>query len=139
MKGLAAYRQNRVYSAPNEQLVVMLFETAIHRLQRAREAMASGHRGARVEWLEDLATVRSIYMELLAALDAEVSPELTRNLAATYTWVVRRLSDIGKAGDPDGVDPVIRVTDTLLGAFSVAVNAAGQEAEESEESAAEAG
>ncbi len=121
MKGLAAYRSNRVYSAPNEQLMVMLFETAIHRLQRAREAMLSQHRGARVEWLEDLALVRSIYMELLAALDPETAPELTRNLAATYAWVVRRLSEVGKSGDPAAVDSLIRVTDTLLGAFAGAV------------------
>jgi len=116
----------------------MLFETAIHRLQRAREAMLSGHRGARVEWLEDLATVRSIYMELLAALDPEASPELTRNLGATYAWVVRRLSEVGKEGKPEGVDGIIRVTDTLLGAFAHAVSAVA-EAGEAEDLAAEAG
>lgn len=135
MKGLAAYRSNRVHSAPNEQLVVMLFETAIHRLQRAREAMNSNHRGARVEWLEDLGTVRSIYMELLAALDMEVAPELTRSLGATYAWVVRRLSEVGKTGDSAGVDGIIRVTDTLLGAFSHAVASVDGE----RELAAEAG
>lgn len=53
MKRFSAYRDHQVFNAPNEQLVVMLFETAIHRLQRAKDGMVSGHwalawRGAKI-------------------------------------------------------------------------------------------
>lgn len=117
MKGLAAYRSNRVFNAPNEQVVVMLFETAIHRLERAREAMVSGHVGARIAWAADLGHVRAIFIELNAALDHEAAPELTNNLSLTYAWVVKRLGEVGKSGVPTEVDQLIRVADTLLGAF----------------------
>ncbi|MSQ01926.1 MAG: flagellar protein FliS [Myxococcales bacterium] len=123
MNGFAAYRNARVFNAPNEQVVVMLFETAIHRLERAREAMVSGHRGARVEWAGDLGHVRSIFIELTNALDAEVAPELVGNLSKTYMWVVGRLGEVGRSGDPNEVDGLIRVTDTLLGAFRHAIHA----------------
>lgn len=121
MKGLAAYRSNRVFNAPNEQVVVMLFETAIHRLERAREAMVSGHSGARIAWAADLGHVRAIFIELNGALDREAAPELTANLGLTYAWVVHRLAEVGKSGVPAEVDQLIKVTDTLLGAFRHAV------------------
>lgn len=127
MKGLAAYRSNRVFSAPNEQIVVMLFETAIHRLERAREAMVSGHRGARVEWQTDLAHVRTIFLELVNALDTEAAPELARNLGMTYAWVIQRLAEVGRSGRAEEVDVLIRVADTLLGAFRHAAADPGEE------------
>ncbi len=141
MKRFAAYRDHQVFNAPNEQLVVMLFETAIHRLQRAKDGMVSGHSGARVQWCEDLGRVRAIYIEMMNALDPTVAPELTRSLALTYSWVIGRLSDVGRGGNPDDVEGILRVTNTLLDAFRQANDAQSAEAQASaeQEVVAEAG
>ena len=61
--------------------------------------------------------VRSVYLELLDALDPEAAPELVRNLALTYGWVVRRLGELGREHSVEGVDGLLRVSNTLLEAF----------------------
>lgn len=127
MKGIAAYRTNRVASAPNEQIVVMLFETAIHRLERARAAMVSAHRGARIEWLGDLGHVRAIVIELSNALDADAAPELSRNLAMTYGWMLNRIGEVGKSGVAEEIDALLRVCTTLHDAFQHAASASDDE------------
>lgn len=129
MRGLDSYRQNRVFSAPNEQVVVMLFEMAITRLESAREAMEGGERGARVKVAEDFGVVRSIYLELLNALDPEAAPEMVKNLALTYSWVVRRLGELGREHNVEGVNGLIRVSQTLLEAFRHAADHCNDAAE----------
>lgn len=129
MRGLDSYRQNRVFSAPNGQVVVMLFEMAITRLESAREAMEGGERGSRIKVAEDFGMVRSVYLELLNALDPEAAPEMVKNLALTYSWVIRRLGELGREHDVAGVNGLIRVSQTLLDAFRHAAEHAGDAAE----------
>ncbi len=129
MRGLDSYRQNRVFSAPNEQVVVMLFEVAVTQLENAREAMERAGPGSRIKVAEHLGTVRSVYLELHSALDANVAPEMVKNLALTYSWVIRRLGELGREHDVAGVDGLIRVSQTLLDAFRHAAEHAGDVSE----------
>ncbi len=129
MRGLDSYRENRLFSAPNEQVVVMLFEMVITRLESARAAMQSGERGHRIRVAEDFATVRTIYLELHGALDPEVAPELVQNLSLTYRWVVRRLGDLSRDHDVEGVNGLLRVSQNLLEAFRHAAEHANDDVE----------
>jgi flagellin-specific chaperone FliS len=93
-------------------------------------AMEGGERGARIRVAEDFSVVRSIYIELLNALDPEAAPELVKNLAMTYAWVIRRLGELGREHDVEGVNGLIRVSGTMLEAFRHAAEHSGDVAAE---------
>lgn len=125
MQGIAKYRTQRVHGATPGELVVLLLETASSRLSAARDCMESGQRMA---WIAELAKVRPIYLELIMALDHTTAPELTRSLHLTYAWAIQRLGEVGKSGEVAGVESIIKVNDTLLGAFRQVVMLAPPEA-----------
>lgn len=122
MRGLNAYQSARVESASPSALLVMLMQTAVLNLESA------GKRGAgeQTEFQAELHHVRSIYFELIAALDDGVSPELCGQLRNLYTWCVRELMAAGRTHDLAKVDAVKRVTATLQEAWQEAVEQASQ-------------
>lgn len=124
MKATASYRQHQVFSAPNEQVLVLLLEKVLEKLESARAAMTKGGSGSRVQWCQDLGRVRAILVELRSALDHDVAPELSGALESTYTWILGRLSDIGRSGDPAEVETLLRATRPLYEGFSAAIAAA---------------
>jgi flagellar biosynthetic protein FliS len=95
----------------------MLMPTAVLKLESACE-LESGEQSA-VQ--ADLHHVRSIYFELIAALDDGVSPELCGQLRNLYTWCVRELMAAGRNHDIAKVQAVKRVTITLQEAWQEAV------------------
>lgn len=110
MRGIAAYKQNRVESASPAQIVMMLFQEAVHRLTRAIQHIDDDPTG----WRKDLHHTREIYVELLTALDPEAAPEMCGNLAALYQWAISELVAAGRDKDEARIRGVLRVTTTLL-------------------------
>jgi flagellar biosynthetic protein FliS len=95
-------------------------ETAVLRLESACERETSEH----AEFQADLHHVRSIYFELISALDDGTSPELCAQLRNLYTWCVRELMTAGRTRDIAKVEGVKRVTATLQEAWQEAVEQA---------------
>lgn len=118
MRNIQQYQTQHVESANNAEIVVLLFEKAVTRLTAAQGHM---QRNERLLWLAELGKVRAIVVELMCALDHDTAPELTANLQRTYSWVLLQLSEVGKSGKVEGVEPVLRVCNTLLDAFRTAV------------------
>lgn len=131
MRNIQQYQSQGLESASNAQIVVLLFEKSVVRLQTAKSHMQSGER---LMWLAELGKVRAIIVELMCALDHDAAPELTGNLHRTYAWILTQLSAVGKSGQADELDPLLRVSNTLLDAFRTVVFA-NDEAEESAEEA----
>lgn len=117
MRGLNAYQSARVETASPSAILVMLMETAVLRLESACERDASDHGG----FQGDLHHVRSIYFELISALDDSASPELCSQLRNLYMWNVRELMAAGRGRDMAKVQAVKRVTKTLQEAWQEAV------------------
>ena len=110
MRGIAAYKQSRVESASPAQVVMMLFQEAVHRLTRAMHTQEGDIAG----WRQDLHHVREIYLELLGALDHEAAPELCENLQRLYQWCIDELVQAGKKHDEAKIRDVLQVSTTLL-------------------------
>lgn len=117
MRGLNAYQSARVETASPSAVLVMLMETAVLKLESACERDGSDHSG----FQGDLHHVRSIYFELIAALDDASSPELCTQLRSLYTWCVRELMAAGRTRDMAKLQAVKRVTRTLQEAWQEAV------------------
>lgn len=118
MRNIQQYQSQGLESASNAQIVVLLFEKSVVRLEAAKSHMQTGER---LLWLTELGKVRAIIVELMCALDHEAAPELTGNLHRTYGWVLTQLSEVGKSGQAEAVDPILRVCHTLLDAFRTVV------------------
>lgn len=115
MRGIHAYKQRRVSTASPARIIEMLFQEAVHRLTRALHTLdVEGS-----AWQKDLHHVRSIYVELLGALDHEVAPEMCGNLQRLYTWVIEELVVAGAEADPGRIRAVLKVTTTLLEGWQV--------------------
>lgn len=110
MRGALGYRSVSVASASPEQLVLLLFETALKRQVQAAEALRAK------QWMEasaHLRRVRDIFCELAASLDHEVAPELTNNLQRLYVWCITEIARADREGDPALLDATMAVTRNL--------------------------
>jgi len=110
MRAIAQYRSNRIESASKPQIVLMLFQEALRRMEFAIQAMQDNEATA---WRAHLHHVREIFLELRHALDDTAAPELCATLRSLYQWCNDELIAAGRDGQPARIHHVIRVT-TLL-------------------------
>ena len=119
MRGIAKYKQSRVESAPPAQVVLMLFQEAVHRLTQSAQVMEANEQP--MLWRKNLHHVREIYFELLSALDDEAAPELCAGLRGLYRWCIQELVAAGRQESQQKVLDVLRVTTSLLEGWQGAV------------------
>jgi flagellar protein FliS len=98
MRGIAAYKNNRVQSASPQRIIVMLYQAAVMRLEKGIIALEDGDSEA---FLGFSRHVRAILTELRAALDHSVAPELCANLERLYIWCTAELVKVERNTDGD--------------------------------------
>ena len=117
-KGAQAYRQldvaTKVEGADQHQLVNMLFEGALGRLQQAKGCLARGDIEGRNT---AIGQVVSIVNGLQGSLDHEAGGELAGNLEALYDYMVRRLHRANVDKDAAAVDEVVSLIVMLRDAW----------------------
>ena len=90
---LSAYRETRIRTASQGQLVVMLYDEAVKQLDLALEII--GSEKVKPETIERLnkAVVKAqeIITELMASLDFDAGGEIAHNLFSLYNWFNREL------------------------------------------------
>jgi flagellar biosynthetic protein FliS len=118
MHGIAAYNRTTTNAAPNEQILLMLLEQAIRNQNRAIASMEEGNRSA---WSAEIHNCRAIFLELVGAIDAEIAPEIAKNLQQTYGWCLHHLQEANKVGNAEQVRSVLRVTELLHSTWIQAV------------------
>jgi len=107
MIGINRYRSNATQLASPVQLVMMLFETALRRLDKAEEKLVMDEGNP----IEDLHRVREIVLELHDALDYDAAPEVCHTLAPLYRWM---LSELVTAGAERSVERIQGVRRAIL-------------------------
>jgi flagellar protein FliS len=108
--GINEYKNVGLNSASNRELVVLLFEAAERHQRSAIEALDEGRL---IDGREKLRLTREIFGELLAALDHEVAPEMSANLARLYLWIISRLARGGFENKSTAIHESLRVTTTM--------------------------
>lgn len=111
-KGTQAYAkigvESAVMSASQQQLVTLLFDGALSALVRARLFMQENNLEGKGLSLSK--AINIIENGLKVGLDEESNDELTQNLIALYTYMVRRLLQANLRNDVSAIEEV----ETLL-------------------------
>ena len=111
---IAAYRSQAAETAGPAQLVLMLFDGALARIQRARGANGPEQVG------EQLVRLQDIVHELRVTLDHEQGGQVAANLEALYVWVEGQAVEANLTKDLALLDPVEAVLGELRDAWDVA-------------------
>ena len=101
---LSAYRETRIRTASQGQLIVMLYDEAVKQLEKGLELMglnASGKKDpSSMEVIgKAMVKARDIITELMVSLDFDQGGDIAKNLFALYTWFNKELLEAHMATD----------------------------------------
>ena len=93
---LSVYRENRIKTASQGQLIVVLYEEAVKNLDRGLELLGAGRSGkqdpGKIEQIsKTVLKAQEIITELMVSMDFEQGGEIAKNLFSLYTWFNQEL------------------------------------------------
>ena len=128
---LSTYKETRIKTASQGQLIIMLYNEAVRQLDQALALIELNDSGkkdpARIEKIgKAVVKTQEIVSELMVSLDFEQGADIARNLFSLYTWFNRELMEANISQDPRRVSTVRNLIDDLRNAWQevVATNAA---------------
>jgi len=105
-----SYQQTNVQTADQRTLIIMLYDGLIRFLRKARQKIDAGD----IEGAHNyLVRSREIVAELLATLKPERGGEIGQNLKRLYSYAFDRIVEANLYKDPELVEEVIRIMNTL--------------------------
>jgi flagellar protein FliS len=123
MNQVSAYRETRVKTASQGQLVIMLYDEAVKQLDRSLEFLSLDSTGkknpGRIEKISKaVLKAQEIFTELMASLDFEQGGEIARNLFSLYSWFNQELLEANVKQDPRRITIVRNMVYELRGAWA---------------------
>lgn len=123
---LSAYRETRVRTASQGQLIIMLYDEAVKQLDHSIELLTLNQRGkpdpSRIEPINKaLVKAQEIITELMVSLDFEQGGDIAKNLFSLYTWFNRELLEANLAKDVERIKAVRTMMNELRGAWQEVV------------------
>jgi flagellar protein FliS len=120
---LSAYRETRIKTASQGQLIIMLYDEAVKHLDRGLELLevnASGKKDpGKIEQINKaVLKTQEIITELMVSLDFEQGGEIAQNLFSLYTWFNKELLDANIKQDMRRITIIRNMLDELRGAWS---------------------
>jgi flagellar protein FliS len=124
---LSAYRETRVKTAGQGQLIIMLYDEAVKHLDRGLELLnlnAKGKRDpGRIEKINKaVLKAQEIITELMASLDFDQGGEIARNLFSLYSWFNQELLEANVKQDLRRITIVRNMVNELRGAWNEVVS-----------------
>jgi flagellar protein FliS len=93
---LSTYRETRIQTASQGQLVIMLYDEAVKNLDRALELLEKNSSGkkdpGKIEQIgKSILKTQEIITELMVSLDFEQGGDIAKNLFSLYSWFNQEL------------------------------------------------
>jgi flagellar protein FliS len=119
---VSAYRETRVKTATQGQLVIMLYDEAVKQLDRSLELLNLDSAGkkdpGRIEKTgKAILKAQEIFTELMASLDFDRGGEIAKNLFALYSWFNQELLEANMKKDLRRITIVRNMVYELRGAW----------------------
>jgi flagellar protein FliS len=130
---LTAYKETRIRTASQGQLIVMLYDEAVKQLDRGLELMGLNHSGkrdpSRIEVIgKAIIKSRDIITELMVSLDFDQGGDIAQNLFALYTWFNKELLEAHISMDIKRITTVRNMVNDLRSAWVDIIAKAGARA-----------
>ena len=120
--GLNRYKQTSITTANRGQIIIMLYEGCIKFLRKAIEAINSKNIADKGTYI---GKAQDIINELNNSLNHEVGGEITRELQRLYDYIFEQTTHANLNSDTKPIEASIRVLETLLDGWRVAVAKSG--------------
>jgi flagellar protein FliS len=119
---LSTYRETRIQTASQGQLIVMLYDEAIKNLDRSLELLEKNNSGkkdpGKIEWIgKSILKTQEIVTELMVSLDFEQGGDIAKNLFSLYTWFNQELLEANIKQDMRRITIVRNMLSELRGAW----------------------
>jgi len=128
---LSTYKETRIKTASQGQLIIMLYNEAVRQLDQALELLRLNDSGkkdpGKIEKIgKAVVKTQEIVSELMVSLDFEQGGDIATNLFSLYTWFNRELMQANIEQDARRLSAVREHINTLRTAWHevVATNAA---------------
>jgi flagellar protein FliS len=120
---LSAYRETRVKTASQGQLIIMLYDEAVKHLDRGLELLGMNESGkkdpGKIEQVnKSILKTQEIITELMVSLDFEQGGDIARNLFSHYTWFNHELLEANIKQDLRRITVIRNMLNELRGAWS---------------------
>lgn len=120
---LSAYRETRVKTASQGQLVIMLYDEIVKQLDRSLELLTlnNGEKKdpGRIEKVNKaVLKAQEIITELMVSLNFEQGGDIAKNLFALYTWFNQELLEANVKQDPRRITVVRNMANELRSAWA---------------------
>jgi len=124
-----SYRQVATQTAPPGQLILMLFDGALHSMERALLGFEQAAPGPRNEIIHNnLRRAVDIIRQLNASLNLEAGGDLAQTLRRLYHYFDSRLTESNLKKRREGIDEVIRHLGGIRDAWATMLDQPGHEA-----------
>jgi flagellar protein FliS len=119
---VSAYKETRIKTANQGQLIIMLYDAAVKSLDRALDILDKNSKGkkdpGKIEHISKaILKAQEIVTELSASLDFEQGGEIARNLFALYTWFNQELLEANIKQDLNRIAVVRNMLNELRSAW----------------------
>jgi len=123
----SSYKEAKVKTAGQGQLIVMLYDEAVKQLTKATELLNLNTKEkkdpGRIEQISKaVMKTEEIITELTVSLDFEQGGEISRNLFALYTWFNRELVEANINSDINRILTVKNMLSDLRNTWSAVAN-----------------
>jgi len=123
----SSYKETKVKTAGQGQLIVMLYDEAIKQLTRATELLDLNNKEkkdpGRIEQISKaVMKTEEIITELTVSLDFDQGGEISKNLFALYTWFNRELVESNINNDINRMLTVKNMLSDLRNTWSAVAN-----------------
>jgi flagellar protein FliS len=120
---LSIYRETRIKTASQGQLIIMLYEAAVKDLDQGLDLMHQNNTGKRdpgkIEQIgKTIVKAQEIITELMVSLDFDQGGEIAKNLFSLYSWFNQELLEAHIAGDLRRILNVRNMLNELRGAWA---------------------
>lgn len=116
--GLGAYKKTSIHTASKEQILLMLYQSAIKNCKKAIECIDNKDIAKKGEYISKL---QDIVIELNASLDHEVGGEVSKELSSLYDYILFASTQANIKIDKAPLEGCLNVLTTLYEGWSEAI------------------
>jgi len=130
---LSTYRETKVTTAGQGQLIIMLYNEVARHLDEALQTLETGEPGkgspgSIEKFGKAIVKAQEIITELMVSLDFDQGGDIAKNLFSLYTWFNRELIEANIGRDANRISNVRNLIDDLRSAWLTIVSTGASEA-----------